>query len=70
MEGLNSIFEEKKILTTSEACQVLGVSRPTLIKLAKEKKVGHIKIGSHYRFPLSALQKFIQRATITIDGEE
>lgn len=37
-------------LTTSAAAALLGISRPTLIKLAKEGSIASHRVGSHLRF--------------------
>ena len=37
-------------LTSNTAADILGISRPTLMKWAKEKKVPSFKVGSHTRF--------------------
>lgn len=37
-------------LTTSAAAALLGVSRPTLIKMARDGRIASHKVGSHLRF--------------------
>jgi len=37
-------------LTSNTAAEVLGVSRPTLLKLAKDGKINSFKVGTHSRF--------------------
>lgn len=37
-------------LTSTSAAEILGVSRPTLMKWAKEGKVDSFKVGTHTRF--------------------
>ncbi len=37
-------------VTTSAAAALLGVSRPTLIKMAREGRIASHKVGTHLRF--------------------
>lgn len=37
-------------LTTSAAAGILGISRPTLIKMAREGRISSHQVGSHMRF--------------------
>lgn len=37
-------------LSSSTAADILGVSRPTLMKWAKEGKIPSFKVGTHTRF--------------------
>ncbi|MDK8664369.1 MULTISPECIES: helix-turn-helix domain-containing protein [Corynebacterium] len=37
-------------LTSTSAAEILGVSRPTLMKWAKEGKISSFKVGTHTRF--------------------
>lgn len=45
-------------LTSVEAAKILGMSRPTLLKLAAEGKVGFHKVGTHSRFLREDIRKF------------
>lgn len=44
-------------LTTTVAADQLGVSRPTLMKWARQGKIDSHKVGSHHRFKTSDVQK-------------
>ena len=41
---------EEKALTTEEACSFLSISRQTLYKLVRNKKLPGHKVGETYRF--------------------
>lgn len=55
---IGSIPEE---LTSSTAAQLLGISRPTLLKKAAAGEIASFKVGTHTRFRREAVQEF-QRA--------
>ena len=37
---------------------MLNVSRPHLLKMAKQGALSHVMAGTHHRFPLSAVQRY------------
>jgi excisionase family DNA binding protein len=51
----------KELFTTTEAATMLGLSRPTLMKLIESSEIAHVKVGTHYRVPAQAVLEF-QRA--------
>ena len=51
----------KEVFTTTEAATMLGLSRPTLMKLVESGEIDHIKVGTHHRIPAQAILDF-QRA--------
>lgn len=51
----------KELFTTTEAATMLGLSRPTLMKLIASGEIGHVKVGTHHRVPAEAVLEF-QRA--------
>jgi excisionase family DNA binding protein len=51
----------KELFTTTEAATMLGLSRPTLMKLIESGEIGHVKVGTHHRIPVEAVLEF-QRA--------
>lgn len=51
----------KEVFTTTEAATMLGLSRPTLMKLIESGEIDHVKVGTHHRVPAEAILDF-QRA--------
>src|SRR5215470_5649418 len=51
----------KELFTTTEAATMLGLSRPTLMKLIESGEIACVKVGTHHRVPAQALLDF-QRA--------
>ena len=51
----------KELFTTTEAATMLGLSRPTLMKLIESGEIAHVKVGTHHRVPAEAVLEF-QRA--------
>jgi excisionase family DNA binding protein len=50
-----SVVPEATTLTTQQAAELLGVSRPTVIRLLDEEKIPFEKIGTHRRIQLRDL---------------
>ena len=49
-----------KALTTEDACQFLSISRQTLYKLVKSKRIPGRKVGDNYRFLKSDLIQYFK----------
>lgn len=49
-----------KALTTEDACQFLSISRQTLYKLVKSKRIPGRKVGDNYRFLKSDLIRYFK----------
>lgn len=48
-------------LTSNTAAGVLGISRPTILKLAREGELASFKVGTHTRFRRDDVLEFKQR---------
>ena len=49
-----------KALTTEDACHFLSISRQTLYKLVKAKRIPGRKVGDNYRFLKSDLIRYFK----------
>ncbi len=52
---------EEEDLTTSEAAEVLGMSRPTLINLLERGEIPYRRVGTHRRIRRSAVLEYGER---------
>ncbi|HBU44034.1 MULTISPECIES: helix-turn-helix domain-containing protein [unclassified Microbacterium] len=48
----------KDLFTSTEAATMLGMSRPTLMKLVDAGTVEHVRVGSHRRIPMRSIAKY------------
>ncbi len=55
------VVPAKELFTTTETATMLGLSRPTLMKLVAAGEIGYVKVGTHHRIPAQAILEF-QRA--------
>lgn len=53
---------QNKLLTPSEAMQILGISYSTLLRKVKSEKIVFIKIGKSLRFPSSYFEELEKKA--------
>ncbi len=56
----SEIGNSDKALTTEDACLFLSISRQTLYKLVKAKKIPGRKVGDNYRFLKSDLIRYFK----------
>ena len=52
--------KDRQVLTTKQACEYLQITKLTLYKLIKEKKVRCNKLGKNYRFLKSDLENLVR----------
>lgn len=57
-----TVAPHQTVLSTSEAAEVLGVSRPTLVRLLEVGEIPFYKPGSHRRVRLADLLAYQQRS--------
>lgn len=50
----------EQLLTTKEACEYLKVSRQTLAKWKKKRKIKAVKFGGNIRYKLSDIEKALK----------
>lgn len=50
----------RELFTTTEAAAMLGLSRPTLMKLVEAGEIDHVMVGTHHRIPAQAILAFQQ----------
>jgi 3,4-dihydroxy 2-butanone 4-phosphate synthase/GTP cyclohydrolase II len=58
MMGFSATPPPVEELTTQQAADRLGVSRPFVIKLIEEGRLRHRMVGSHRRIPVAELERF------------
>lgn len=55
-----SIVPQAMEVTTQSAAEILGCSRPYLVKLLEEGKIAFTKVGKHRRIQLDDVMKYKQ----------
>jgi excisionase family DNA binding protein len=48
----------KELFTSTEAASMLGMSRPTLMKLVDAGALEHVRVGTHRRIPMRAIVEY------------
>lgn len=54
------IVPVKDQFTTTEAAAMLGMSRPTLMKLVEAGTIEHVRVGTHHRITMRAIVSYQQ----------
>jgi excisionase family DNA binding protein len=57
-----TIFPTATLLTTQQAADLLGVSRPTIIKILDAREIPYITPGRHRRISLTDVLDYQQRS--------
>jgi putative molybdopterin biosynthesis protein len=64
-------FDSADVLTATEACQLLRISRPTLRNLIKKGEISAFKIGNHWRIVRTELERYVrEKSTARRSGPE
>ena len=50
----------KDVMTPKQAAKYLGISKPTMYKLLKKRKIPARRLGKQWRIPKVALDKFLE----------
>lgn len=59
-----SKIKDDVVLTTDEAMQYLKISKPTLLKHLRLKKIKATKVGREWRFLQSELYRFLKSSWV------
>lgn len=65
---METVIEE--IISTEEACKLLGVTRQTLYKLCEKGEIPGRKVGSKYKFVRAAILDHLHRSNVSNKDEE
>lgn len=55
------VIPAKQEFTTTQAAKILGMSRPTLMRLMAVGRISFRKVGKHHRISAAAIQEFRER---------
>lgn len=56
--------KSERLLTLEESADVLGTGVRFTRRLIAERRIRFVKIGRHVRIPMTALEEFIDAATV------
>lgn len=66
------VIPAKEEFTTTEAAKILGMSRPTLMRMIERRGVEFRMVGKHHRIPAGSIQKlreFLAEDHMTVVAE-
>lgn len=52
------VIPVKDLFTSTEAAAMLGMSRPSLMKLVDAGTIDHVRVGTHHRIPMRAIVNY------------
>ena len=52
------VIPVKDLFTSTEAAAMLGMSRPSLMKLLDAGIIDHVRVGTHHRIPMRAIVRY------------
>jgi excisionase family DNA binding protein len=55
---------EKRLLSVSEASELLGISESFLYKLAESKTIPHLRLGRAVRFDITQIDSWLKRHSV------
>jgi len=58
----------EKIISTEEACKLLGLTRQTLYKLCDKGEIPGKKVGSRFKFVRAAILDYMHQIDSGVDG--
>jgi excisionase family DNA binding protein len=64
-----TVIPQRTMLTTQEAADLLGISRPTLVKLLKDREIPFEQRGRHRRLLLADVLAYQDRARRNREAE-
>lgn len=58
------VIPVKDLFTSTEAAAMLGMSRPTLMKLVDAGIIDHVRVGTHHRISMRAIVDYQRRRKV------
>jgi excisionase family DNA binding protein len=59
----------KVLLSVEEAASAMSLGRSFIYELVMRKEIASIKVGRMRRIPMTALQDFVERQLLLVEGE-